>query len=532
MTLKKINPTDTQAWQKLQNHFEEICYVPMIDLFEVDPKRTEHFHVKWNDFLLDFSKNKITNKTLGLLIELAQELNLSEGIQKMFEGSKINTTEHREVLHIALRTDKNQQIWADNQDVVPLVIATKERLKNFSNQIINGTLKGFTGKPFTDVINIGIGGSDLGPKFITNSLRYYKNHLNIHYVSNSDDDTTIELLNSLDPETTLVLVISKSFTTQETILNAELFKDWFLKFFPKECVVNHFVAVSSEIDKAIAFGISTENIFPVWDWVGGRFSLWSAVGLSTILSIGFDNFELLLQGAHQMDIHFQTAEFNQNIPILMSLLSIWYNNFFEVETHCIVPYSNYLEYLIPHLQQMIMESNGKNINREGRHVETQTGNIIFGGVGSNVQHAFFQLIHQGTKLIPVDFIGFIEPLEPKNKSNNVLIANLLAQAEALLIGQESSENTYSEFYGDKPSNTLLIQKLTPFNLGALVAIYEHKVFVEGYIWNIYSFDQFGVELGKKLSREIQKELKENKTAQHDASTNFLINYFKNQNKSL
>ncbi|MDO4727986.1 MAG: glucose-6-phosphate isomerase [Bacteroidota bacterium] len=526
MALHKSNPTETHAWQKLREHFEHICYTPMTELFEINPNRTEQFHIQWNDFLLDFSKNKITDKTLGLLIELAEELKLSEGIEKMFNGERINATEQREVLHIALRANEKQQIWINNQNIVQQVVQTKEKLKDFTNKILNGTLKGYTNKAFTDVINIGIGGSDLGPRLVTQGLKYYKKHLNIHYVSNIDDDTTIELLDSLNPETTLVLVVSKSFSTQETIINATLFKEWFLRVFPQECIANHFVAVSSEKSKAIAFGILPENIFPLWDWVGGRFSLWSAVGLSTMLSIGYDNFEQLLLGAHQMDEHFRSAKLGKNIPVILALLSVWYNNFFEAETHCIIPYSSYLEYLIPHLQQLIMESNGKNINRNAKHVDTQTGNIIFGGIGSNSQHAFFQLIHQGTKLIPIDFIGFIEPLKTENKNHNILISNMLAQAESLLIGQESPNEPYSEFYGDKPSNILLIQQLTPFNLGALLAMYEHKVFVEGYIWNIYSFDQWGVELGKKLSKNIQKELEEDKIGQHDPSTSFLINYFK------
>ncbi len=525
MALENINPTGTVTWSKLREHFEQICYTPMQEFFAQDKERANRFHIEWNDFLLDYSKNKISLKTIDLFVELAEELGLKKGIESLFSGEKINVTENRAVLHTALRADKNQTILVDGKNVIPQVFEVKEKIKSFSESVISGKLKGYSGKPFTDVVNIGIGGSDLGPAMVTEALKFYKNHLNIHYVSNIDGDGVSETLKHLSTETTLFVIVSKTFTTQETITNAKTIRKWFLQNATESDIAKHFVAVSSNIEKVKEFGISEENIFPMWDWVGGRYSLWSAVGISIALGVGYDNFDRLLQGANKLDNHFRTTDFRYNIPVILAFLSVWYNNFFESETHCIVPYSDYLKKLVPYLQQLIMESNGKNISREGIPVNTQTGNVIFGEIGTNSQHAFFQLLHQGTKLVPADFIGFIHPLHNNYEHHNKLMANFFAQTEALLNGRESIENPYRDFYGDRPTNTILISKLTPENLGALLAIYEHKTFVEGFIWNIFSFDQFGVELGKELATTILNEIENKKIGNHDSSTVFLLNKF-------
>lgn len=530
MALETTNPTTTVAWNKLREHFEQICYTPMQELFAHDDKRAERFHIKCGDFLLDYSKNKISLRTIDLFIELAEELGLRQAIQRYFSGDKINQTENRAVLHTALRAKENQSIVVDGKDIIPGIVQVKQKMKTFSEEIISGARKGFSGKAFTDVINIGIGGSDLGPQMVVDALRFYKNHLNIHFVSNIDGDGIAETLKNLNPETTLFVVVSKTFTTQETITNAATIKSWFLQKGTEQDIAGHFVAVSSNIDKAKEFGIAEDTVFPMWDWVGGRFSLWSAVGLSVALGLGYQNFEKLLEGAHQMDEHFKSADFRENIPVILAFLSVWYNNFFEAQTHGVISYSDYLKKLTLYLQQLVMESNGKNIDREGIPVNTQTGNIIFGGIGTDAQHAFFQLLHQGTKLIPADFIGFIHPLHNNREHHNKLMANFFAQTEALLNGKEISGNrrfeaNFKEFYGDKPTNTILIDKLTPRNLGSLLAMYEHKTFVEGVLWNIFSFDQFGVELGKDLAANILKEIEENQLADHDNSTGFLISYF-------
>ncbi len=535
MTLATTNPTTTAAWHKLREHFEQICYTPMQELFAHDSKRAERFQIEWNNFLLDYSKNKISLRTVDLFIELAEGLKLKEAIQSYFSGDKINQTENRAVLHTALRAHENEHIEIDGKNIIPEIVQAKQKMKTFSQAIISGEKKGFSEKSFTDVVNIGIGGSDLGPRMVVDALRFYKNHLNIHFISNIDADGITETLQNLNPETTLFVVVSKTFTTQETLTNATTIKNWFLQTARQQDIAKHFVAVSSNIQKVEEFGITPENIFPMWDWVGGRFSLWSSVGLSIALGLGYQNFEKLLEGARQMDQHFKSADFRENIPVILSFLSVWYNNFFEAQTHCVISYSEFLKKLTPFLQQLVMESNGKNIDREGTPVNTQTGNIIFGGIGTDAQHAFFQLLHQGTKLIPADFIGFIEPLHNNKTHHNILMANFFAQTEALLNGKEINQDQYfetpfKEFYGDKPTNTILIDKLTPKSLGSLLAMYEHKTFVEGLLWNIFSFDQFGVELGKELATNILKEIEENQPARHDNSTELLIKYFLNRYK--
>jgi len=499
MNFPNINPIQTEAWKKLSLHFLEMKNVKMQDLFSEDPERALQFQIEWEDFYLDFSKNRITEKTMELLLELAEETKLKEAISCQFSGEKINKTENRAVLHTALRDFKNMK---------PEVEKTLQKMKHFSEEIIEGNWKGYTGKSITDVVNIGIGGSDLGPVMVTEALSFYKNHLNLHFVSNVDGDHVSEVLKDLNPETTLFIIVSKSFTTQETITNANSIRDWFLQKASKKDISKHFVAVSTNIEAVKNFGMASENIFPLWDWVGGRFSLWSSVGLSICCGVGFSNFEKLLKGAHKMDIHFSSSEFKNNIPVILAMLSVWYNNFFKAESEVILPYSQYLNKLVPYLQQAVMESNGKSIDRNGEPITYETGNIIWGSTGTNAQHAFFQLLHQGTKLIPADFIFFAESLHGKKEHHTKLMANCLAQTEALSQGtkDEIVENSFKIFEGNKPSNTLLIKKLTPEMLGSLIAMYEHKLFVQGIIWNIFSYDQWGVELGKKLAKNILESL--------------------------
>ena len=547
MTLPKINPTTTASWSKLRQHFTEIKNISMKEMFANDTKRVAKFHVQWNDFLLDYSKNRINTETLVLLKELADEVNLKDAIKEYFEGGKINETENRAVLHTALRAPESNSVFVDGKNIIPEIHLAKHKIKTFSSDIISGNRKGFTGKAFTDVVNIGIGGSDLGPAMVVEALQFYKNHLNFHFVSNIDGDHVHEILKKLNPETTLFVVVSKTFTSLETLTNAETIRSWFLNHTHDKAqqsdVAKHFVAVSENIKKASDFGIHPTDVFPMWDWVGGRFSLWSSVGLVISLALGYDNFEELLEGAHKMDEHFKTADFDENIPVILALLSIWYNNFFEAESEAIIPYTQYLQRLAPYLQQGMMESNGKGTDRDGNLVTYQTGTIIWGEPGTNSQHAFFQLIHQGTKLIPTDFIGFIESLHGDTAHHDKLMANFFAQTEALLNGKTedeviveletlglSKENAafikpYKIFEGNKPTNTLLIQKLTPASLGALIALYEHKIFVQGIIWNIYSYDQWGVELGKQLAHSILKEVNSTAIAKHDCSTSFLLHHY-------
>ena len=527
MSLPTINPTQTAAWQKLQAHFEQMKTAQMQDLFATDAHRTEKFHIEWQDFLLDYSKNIATSETLALLQELASELDLKSAIEQYFGGGLINQTENRAVLHTALRSKQTEPILVDGKDILPEIAAVNQKIAAFSESIISGTHKGYTGKAIIDVVNIGIGGSDLGPAMMVEALKYYKNQLNVHFVSNIDGDHVQEILKLVDPETTLFVIVSKTFTTQETLTNAQTIRAWFLKTASQQDVAKHFVAVSTNLQKVQEFGIAPENIFPMWDWVGGRFSLWSAVGLSISLAVGPAHFENLLKGAHDMDTHFKTTPFEQNMPVVLALLSIWYNNFYGAETEAIIPYNQYLQKLVPYLQQGIMESNGKHIGRDGKPVNYQTGTIIWGEPGTNSQHAFFQLIHQGTKLIPTDFIGFKHSLYGNQEHQDKLMSNFFAQTEALLMGRPTAPglSPFKVFTGNKPTNTLLIEKLTPASLGALVALYEHKLFVQGIIWNIFSYDQWGVELGKQLANTILEDIETKKVAAHDASTTFLLSKY-------
>lgn len=545
MALQKINPTQTEAWQKIQSHFETMKSVQMQELFAKDNNRAEKMHLQWNDFLVDYSKNIATQETIDLLLDLAKKVDLKDAISKYFDGDLINQTENRAVLHTALRATENAAVMVDGVNVMPEVFSVKNKIKNFSNEVISGERKGFSGKQFTDIVNIGIGGSDLGPAMIVEALQYYKNHLNVHFVSNVDGDHVNEVIKKLNPETTLFVIVSKTFTTQETLSNAETIRSWFLKSAKQEDVAKHFVAVSTNIQRVTEFGINPTNVFPMWDWVGGRFSLWSAVGLSVSLAVGFDNFDKLLKGANQMDEHFKNESFDKNIPVMLALLSIWYNNFFGAESEALIPYTQYLQKLAPYLQQGIMESNGKSIGRDGKPVNYQTGTIIWGEPGTNSQHAFFQLIHQGTKLIPTDFIGFKEALYGNKDHHDKLMSNFFAQTEALLMGKTEAQVKaefekqgisgekadfllpFKVFSGNKPTNTLLINKLTPESLGALVALYEHKIFVQGVIWNIFSYDQWGVELGKQLANTILDEIVTKKVQQHDSSTAFLLKNYLN-----
>ncbi|PCE62838.1 glucose-6-phosphate isomerase [Sediminicola luteus] len=544
MSLPHINPTTTKAWQALGAHFAETQADSINDYFAQDPKRAEKFSLAWEDFFLDYSKNKINETTLSLLIDLAKEVGLEEGMKAYFKGDAINQTENRAVLHTALRAPKTASIFVDGENVVPEVHAVKASVRQFVEAVISGTHKGYTGKTITDVVNIGIGGSDLGPAMVVEALKYYENHLKVHFVSNVDGDHTQEVLKGIDPETTLFVVVSKTFTTQETISNATTIKEWFLQSAQPEDVAKHFAAVSTNIPAVTEFGIHPANVFPMWDWVGGRFSLWSAVGISIALAIGYDGFEDLLAGAHAMDTHFKEAPMAENMPVLMGLVSVWYNNFHGAETEALIPYTQYLARFAAYLQQGVMESNGKHVDRTGKGLDYQSGTIVWGEPGTNSQHAFFQLIHQGTKLIPTDFIGFKKALHGKTDHHDKLMANFFAQTEALLQGktEETVKNEleckgmsaeevarllpFKVFPGDKPTNTLLIEKLSPKTLGSLIALYEHKIFVQGLIWNIFSYDQWGVELGKQLAGNILKEIQNNAIGNHDASTANLLKLYK------
>jgi len=542
--LSKINFTETQAYDYLLDHFIEITEIHLKVLFESDNERFNKYSVLFNDIFLDYSKNRINDKTMALLMQLAKECKLGYAIKDLFDGEKINETEGRSVLHTALRNRSNTPVLVDGKDVMPEVNAVLGKMKIFSEKIISGSWKGFTGKAITDVVNIGIGGSDLGPVMVTEALRAYKNHLNLHFVSNVDATHIVETLKTLDPETTLFLVASKTFTTQETMTNAHSARDWFLKSGAKESdVAKHFAALSTNADGVGKFGIDTQNMFEFWDWVGGRYSLWSAIGLPIVLGLGFENFEELLTGAHEMDNHFKSTEFEKNIPMILALLGIWYNNFFESETQAILPYDQYMHRFAAYFQQGDMESNGKSVGRDGEAVLHQTGPVIWGEPGTNGQHAFYQLIHQGTKLIPCDFIAPAQSHNPLGEHHTFLLSNFFAQTEALMNGKtedevrnEMSGKTQEEidkiapfkvFQGNRPTNSILVKKITPKVLGSLIAMYEHKIFVQGVIWNIYSFDQWGVELGKQLAGKILPELQnEEKVTSHDSSTNGLINLFK------
>jgi glucose-6-phosphate isomerase len=543
MALSTLNPTKTASWKKLENHFEQLQNVSMQEMFKQDSSRAEKFSILWNDFLIDYSKNIVNQETMTLLLELANEMGLKNGIQDYFGGGIINQTENRAVLHTALRAKESAVINVNGVNVIPEVYEVKNKIKSFTNEVTSGKRTGYTGKAFTDVVNIGIGGSDLGPAMVVEALQYYKNNLNVHFVSNVDGDHVNEIIKKLNPETTLFVIVSKTFTTQETLTNSETIRKWFLQSASQEDVAKHFVAVSTNLQKVTEFGINPDNVFPMWDWVGGRFSLWSAVGLSISLAVGFDNFEELLNGANEMDEHFKTADFDKNIPVVLALLSVWYNNFFGAESEALIPYTQYLQKLAPYLQQGTMESNGKSVGRDGKEVDYQTGTIIWGEPGTNAQHAFFQLIHQGTKLIPTDFIGYVQPLYGDNNHHDKLMSNFFAQTEALLNGKEEAKVQaefdkqglsaeaaefllpFKVFAGNKPTNTFLIQKLTPKSLGSLISLYEHKIFVQGFIWNIFSYDQWGVELGKQLANSILDEINSNEVKNHDSSTASLLGHF-------
>ncbi|WP_019669180.1 glucose-6-phosphate isomerase [Eudoraea adriatica] len=544
MPLQNTNPTTTAAWKQLGENFEETKSLHLKDLFAADKERASKFTVRFEEFLIDYSKNRITDKTLSLLMQLAEEVNLKDAIEKLFSGDLINKTEARSVLHTALRAKETEKIMVAGVNIIPEVYQVKDQIRKFSEEVIGGQKKGYTGKRFTDIVNIGIGGSDLGPLMVTEALKYYKNHLRTHFVSNVDGDHVHEIVKELNPETTLFIIVSKTFTTQETLSNANTIRKWFLNTASEMDVSKHFAAVSTNTEKISEFGIADDNVFPMWDWVGGRFSLWSAVGLSISLAIGYENFQQLLSGANEMDTHFRTAGFDENIPVILALLSIWYNNFYKAETEAIIPYAQYLNRFSAYLQQGIMESNGKSVDRDGNFINYQSGTIIWGEPGTNAQHAFFQLIHQGTKLIPADFIGFKESLHGDTDHHNKLMANFFAQTEALMNGKAPEEVRheleakkmgadeiealvpFKTFEGNKPTNTLLIDKLTPKTLGMLIAMYEHKIFVQGIVWNIYSFDQWGVELGKQLASTILKDITNSEIAKHDSSTLNLLHFFK------
>lgn len=544
--LPKTDFTTTNAYKYLADHFIDINQSSIKDLFAQDEQRFAKFSIIFDEILVDFSKNRINDTTLALLVQLAKECQLDEAIKAMYNGDKINQTEDRSVLHIALRNVANTPILVEGKDVMPEVNTVLAKMEKFSNTIISGEWKGYTGKSITDVVNIGIGGSDLGPVMVTEALKHYKTHLNLHFVSNIDGTHIAETLKAVNPETTLFLVASKTFTTQETMTNAHSARQWFLDSGANQTdIAKHFAALSTNGKAVSEFGIDTENMFEFWDWVGGRYSLWSAIGLSICLGVGFDNFKQLLAGAHATDKHFAQAPFEQNIPVVLGLLGIWYINFFNAETHAILPYDQYLHRFAAYFQQGDMESNGKHVDRNGKHVDYETGPVIWGEPGTNGQHAFYQLIHQGTRIIPADFIAPAQSLNPIGQHHPILLSNFFAQTEALMNGKTSEEvlaelkkagkteaeinilAPFKEFDGNRPTNSILVKKITPFNLGALIAIYEHKIFVQGIIWNIFSFDQWGVELGKQLAQKIQPELAHNEPINsHDGSTNGLINQYK------
>ena len=545
--LKKIDATRTKAWRSLLTHFQVMKEVRMKDLFQEDPERFEKFSIRFNDILVDCSKNRITDETLRLLLDLAEEAGLEEGIEKMFSGEKINETEDRAVLHTALRNPDGEPVHVNGRNVMPEVKAVLAKMKEFSGNVISGRWRGWTGRRISDMVNIGIGGSDLGPVMLTECLKPYgKEGIKLHFVSNVDGTHIAETLKGLNPETTLFIVASKTFTTQETMTNAHTARSWFLEHAKEEAhVARHFVAVSTNKEQVRAFGIDPENMFVFWDWVGGRYSLWSAIGLSIVCFVGFENFEALLQGAHEMDRHFRSEPFRQNIPVILALLGIWYNNFFGAETEAILPYDQYMHRFPAYFQQGNMESNGKSTDRNGNRVTYQTGPIVWGEPGTNGQHAFYQLIHQGTRLIPADFLAPALSHNPIGDHHPILLSNFFAQTEALMNGKSKEEVIaelrregkgeeeisklwpYRAFEGNRPTNSILFRKLAPRVLGSLIAMYEHKIFVQGLIWNIFSFDQWGVELGKQLAKKILPELQDSApVSSHDSSTNGLINAYK------
>lgn len=540
MSFPSHNPTKTKAWAALEAHYQDVKNQHLTALFENDPQRASRFTAELPGFTFDYSKNRMTAQTRELLLDLAKEVGLEEAKQAYFGGELINKTEDRAVLHTALRATGDHPIHVEGENVLPEIEAVKQKMKSFCEAVLSGEKKGHTGKSFTDVVNVGIGGSDLGPVMITEALAYYQKGLRLHFVSNVDGDHLQESLKGLNPETTLFVVVSKSFTTQETLANAQSARKWFVEKASASAIGSHFVAVSTNIRQVEAFGIESANIFPIWDWVGGRFSLWSTVGLSIALAIGFDGFEELLAGAAAMDRHFKEAPAEENIPTLMGLIGIWYNNFFGAESVGVIPYTQYLHRLPAYLQQAIMESNGKSTDRNGGAVDYQTGEIVWGEPGTNSQHAFFQLIHQGTKLIPCDFIGYKESLYGVKDHHDKLMANYFAQTEALMNGRSLQDvkaelaskgqaedlAPFKVFGGNRPTTSLLFDRLTPHSLGMLVALYEHRIFVQGVIWNIYSYDQWGVELGKILAKTVLSDIQGPEISSHDGSTSALLHKFK------
>ncbi len=545
--LSSVKFDQTTSFRKLKSHYKTIQKKSIKELFAEDPKRASKLSLKFQDILVDFSKNQLTGRTLSYLIDLANESRLSEAINKMFAGEAINATENRAVLHTALRNRSNEPVYVDGQDIMPEINRVLQQMKTFSEKVRSGEWRGFSGKKITDIVNIGIGGSDLGPVMVTEALKPYgKKDLKVHFVSNVDGTHIAETLKKVNPETTLFLVASKTFTTQETMANAHTARNWFLDTAKDaDHVKKHFVALSTNAKGVAEFGIDTNNMFVFWDWVGGRYSLWSAIGLSVAIYIGFNNFEQLLEGAHRIDQHFKYSTFRKNIPVILGLIGIWHNNFHGAESHAILPYDQYLHRFAAYFQQADMESNGKSVDREGENIAYQTGPIIWGEPGTNGQHAFYQLIHQGTKLIPADFIAPAVSQNPIGEHHKMLMSNFFAQTEALMNGKTYEEakeelvkagksgdevdylTPFKVFSGNRPTNSILLKKLTPQTLGKLIAIYEHKIFVQGVIWNVFSFDQWGVELGKQLANKIYPELQNNEPVEsHDSSTNQLINTYK------
>lgn len=549
--MKNINPTSTAAWKKLQIHYQSVKDHSIREYFTKDSKRFEHFSLKANNLLIDYSKNKLSEETIKLLLELAEEFSLPQQIKSMFSGEKINETENRAVLHTALRNFSDQPVYESGEDIMPQVKQVLKQMETFCDRVHNGGWKGYSDKKITDIVNIGIGGSDLGPVMVTEALKpYQKEGVHTHFVSNIDASHIAEVFKKVNPETTLFLIASKTFTTQETMTNAHTARNWFLDNGGKENdIAKHFVALSTNKEAVVDFGIDPENMFVFWDWVGGRYSLWSAIGLSIVLSIGYKNFEDLLRGAHEMDQHFLNQPLAENAPVILALIGIWYNNFFLAETEAILPYDQYLHRFAAYFQQGNMESNGKSVDRNGEKVHYQTGPIVWGEPGTNGQHAFYQLIHQGTKMIPCDFIAPANSHHPIGDHHEKLLANFFAQTEALMNGKTEAEARkelqekgmkedeiakllpFKVFEGDNPTNSILLEKITPKSLGNLIALYEHKIYVQGVIWNIFSFDQWGVELGKQLAGLILPELKhDNPVIGHDSSTNGLINEYKKMRK--
>jgi len=545
--LPKINPTKTKSWKKLKEHYRVMRTRKIVDLFLQDAERFSRFSLTFEEMLVDYSKNIMTKETFRLFLGLARECKIKEAIEKMFTGDAINETENRAVLHVALRNRSNTPIHVNGSDVMPEVNAVLGQMKRFSDAVISGEWKGYTGKTITDIVNIGIGGSDLGPVMVTEALRpYWKPHLHAHFVSNVDGTHIVETLRTLSPETTLFIIASKTFTTQETMTNALTARKWFLDSAKSESLVrHHFVAISTNEAEVRKFGIDPENMFRFWDWVGGRYSLWSAIGLSIACTIGFEHFVEILEGGHAMDIHFRETTFERNIPVILAFIGVWYNNFFGAETEAILPYDQYMHRFPAYFQQGNMESNGKSVDRNGSHVNYQTGPVIWGESGTNGQHAFYQLIHQGTKLIPCDFIAPAISHNPIGDHHQILLSNFFAQTEALVKGKTKQEVVeelrvsgvsdeemmrlvpFEVFRGNRPTNSILVKKITPRTLGSLIALYEHKIFTQGVIWNVFSFDQWGVELGKQLAKRILPELKDERAvSSHDSSTNGLINTFK------